>query len=143
MHISDEINDLTYRIIGACMEVHRELGPGFPEDYYQKALEMELASQRIDFEPQVPLLIAYKGAQIGLCYLDFLVEQKVIVEIKSVRLLDDIHRAQVMKYLTASDYKVALLINFGAASLQQERILPPQKIQNFKRNKNRTADLTD
>lgn len=137
MLISDEINALTYRIIGACMEVHRELGPGFPEDYYQRALELELGAQGIGFEPQKALQVNYKGTQVGMSYLDLLVEEKIIVELKSVRQLDDIHRSQVIKYLASSPYQVALLVNFGASSLQHERILPPKKIQE---HKSRTAD---
>ncbi len=130
MNISTEINNLTHRIIGACMEVHTELGPGFPEEYYQKALEIEFGNQNLPFEPQKPAQVLYKDAQVGMNFLDFVVEEKVIVEIKSVRSLDDIHRFQVMKYFAATEYNVALLVNFGLAKLQFERLLPPKKLQN-------------
>lgn len=129
MQIPKSITDLTYRIIGACMEVHRTLGPGFPEEFYQKALEHELALQKIDFEPQKHLLVEYKGKQVGLCYLDFLIENKLILEIKALSQIDGTHRAQVIKYLTAMKLDVALLVNFGATSLQHERILPPMSVQ--------------
>ena len=133
MNIPEDIDNLTYRIIGACMEVHRELGPGFPEEYYQKALEYEFGYQHISFETQKPAQVNYKGAQVGLNYLDFVIEDKVILEIKSVKQLDDVHRFQVMKYFAATSYTVALLVNFGQTKLQYERLLPPSKIQQHKK----------
>ncbi len=133
MIIPERINQLTYRIIGACMNVHTGVGPGFPEDYYQRALEYEFNILKIAFTAQRDVAVLYKGQQIGISYLDFVVEESVILEIKSVRKLDEIHKAQVIKYLAATDYPIALLVNFGQASLQTERILPPKKIQEWKR----------
>lgn len=133
MQLSKDFTDLTYRIIGVCMEVHRELGPGFPESFYQKALEFEFSVQRIGAVPQKDLLVEYKGTQIGLCYLDFLIEDRVILEIKALGQLEGAHRAQVIKYLTAAGLDVALLVNFGTTSLQHERILPPLSVQEHRK----------
>jgi GxxExxY protein len=118
VEITPEINDLCYKIRGICMKVHSGLGPGFPEEYYQKALEYEFSRQNIAFEPQKVFTVFYEEVQVGLNYLDFLIEGKIILEIKSVRNLDDIHKFQVLKYLASTDLDVALLINFGQSSLQ-------------------------
>ncbi|MDP8239066.1 MAG: GxxExxY protein [Candidatus Hatepunaea meridiana] len=133
MEISQELNKLTYAIIGACMKVHSGLGPGFPEDYYQRALEYEFEKQKISFEAQKDIQVLYDGVQVGLNYLDFVVDEQVIVEIKSVRSLDDVHRFQVLKYFAATEYPIALLINFGQTELQHKRLLPPKKIQERKK----------
>jgi GxxExxY protein len=119
------------------MQVHSGLGPGFPEDYYQRALEYEFKAQDIPFEAQKPVQVLYKGVQVGLNYLDFVIDESVVLEIKSAGHLDEIHRAQVIKYLAATNYSIALLVNFGRSSLEHERILPPKKIQDFKK---RTAE---
>ena len=132
MQVPDSINNLTFRIIGLCMEVHRTLGPGFPEEYYQKALEYEFAKNDIVFEPQKVLIVNYKEIQVGVNYLDFLIEDALILEIKSVSDLNNVHKYQVIKYLAASDYKIALLVNFGRESLEHERLLPPKKIHQKK-----------
>ena len=132
MEIPEKINKLTHNIIGACMKVHTGLGPGFPEEYYQKALEYELTKQNISFEPQKPVQVLYEDVQVGLNYLDFVVDETVIVEIKSVKTLDDIHRFQVIKYFAATEYPISLLINFGQLKLQYERLMPPKKIQERK-----------
>ncbi|MBL7191508.1 GxxExxY protein [bacterium] len=132
MELSDELKGLCYRIIGICMEVHRELGPGFPEEYYQKALEHEFAQADIGFEPQKPIIVSYKDIQVGLNFLDFLIDEKLILEIKSVKEINDIHRFQVIKYFASSEYMVALLINFGGVKLEYEQMLPPMKIQQRK-----------
>ena len=79
------------------------------------------------------MAVLYEDIQVGLNYLDFVVDETVIVEIKSVRALDDIHRFQVMKYFAATEYPIGLLINFGQSKLQYERLLPPKKIQERKR----------
>ena len=132
MEINREINNLSYRIVGACMKVHNGLGPGFPEEYYQKALEYEFSKQKILFEAQKPVQVFYEDVQVGLNYLDFVVDETVIVEIKSVKELDDVHRFQVIKYFAATNYPIALLINFGQPKLQYERLIPPKKIQERK-----------
>ncbi len=113
------------------MEVHRELGPGFPEEYYQKALELEFPRKDVSFVPQQPFPMMYKETQIGLNYLDFDIEEQVILEIKSVNRLNDIHLFQVLKYLAVTRRSIALLVNFGNTKLDYKRILPTKKIQEF------------
>jgi len=132
MDIPKHIDELEYRIIGICFEVHSNLGPGFPEEYYQKALEYEFTNCSIAFEPQKSIQVLYKEIQVGLNYLDFLIEEQLILEIKSVNFIDNVHKFQVIKYLASSTYNYALLVNFGQDKLKFEKLIPPVKIQNFK-----------
>lgn len=113
--------DLTFEIIGAAMEVHRELGPGFTEQVYQAAMERELALRDIPFVAQKHIQIMYKGALIADYYLDLVVAEKVDVELKALKELATVHHAQVLSYLKASGLQVGLLINFGETSLQHKR----------------------
>lgn len=113
-----------YDLIGCCMDIHKELGCGFLEVVYQEALEIELVEKEIDFEREVELGIVYKGKQLDKkYYADFLCFDEVIVELKAVKTLDDIHTAQVLNYLKATGKRVGLLINFGATSLQYKRFI--------------------
>lgn len=128
-------SELTYKVIGSAMTVYSTLGPGHPEEIYQKALEHELKLNQLDFEPQKAISIQYKGTQVGLRYLDFLVEDRIILEIKSVNELNEIHQWQVLSYLAATSYEVALLINFGKPKLEYKRILPSKKILEHRRRK--------
>lgn len=113
--------DLTYKIIGAAMEVHSVLGPGYLEAVYQKAMADEFDLRKIDFEEQVNLQVDYKGNVIGEYRVDYLVDEKVVVEIKAVKKLTVIQEAQLINYLKGTGYKVGLLINFGAMSLEHKR----------------------
>lgn len=135
MEIPPELSELTYKIIGVCMETHREMGPGSPEEYYQKALEYELTNHKISFEPQKPIQMIYKEIPVGLNYLDFVIEESTVLEIKSVRKLDRVHLWQVLKYLAITKIPLALLVNFGPAKLEYKRILPSKKIQESIRNR--------
>jgi GxxExxY protein len=114
------------------MEVHNELGPGFPEEYYQKALELEFANRQIPYEPQKPVQMLYKGTQIGLNYLDFVIDEKLILEIKSVNVLNEVHLFQTLKYLAVTKYPLALLVNFGKSRIEKKRVLPTMKMQEFR-----------
>jgi len=134
-------SDLTYKIIGAAMAVHSTLGPGHPEEVYQKVLEYELQDSKIPFESQRAVSIIYKGSQVGLRYLDFLIDDKVIVEIKSTNQIELLHEWQVLSYFAATPYEVALLINFGKPKLEYKRMLPSKKIlEHRKKGKGSTAD---
>ena len=111
---------LTEQIIGAAMEVHRQLGPGLMESVYQACLAHELDLRGIKWEREKALPILYKGAQLDCGYrLDFLVEDKVVVELKAVEQLLPIHEAQLLTYLKISGCKVGLLINFNVPLLKQ------------------------
>lgn len=115
--------ELTGKIINACMEVHNELGNGFLEPVYQEALEEEFKLQNIQYEREKLLPIMYKGKKLNKeYYADFLCFDKIIVELKSVAILSKSHKAQVLNYLNAANKEVGLLINFGGTSLKWERI---------------------
>ena len=115
--------ELSYAIVGAAMEVHRILGPGFLEAVYQKALVHELNLRGICFEQFKRLPVTYKGMPIGEYEADFVIEGKIILEIKAVSALHPRHEAQAHHYLTATGLRLAILLNFGAESLQQKRVI--------------------
>lgn len=115
--------DLTRTIIGCAMEVHNTLGNGFQEVIYQRALAIELNQHDLDFTREHEMQIFYKGTQIGTRRVDFFVEGKVMVEIKAVIQLEDVHLAQAINYLEAYGLEVGLLINFGSRSLQFKRVM--------------------
>lgn len=111
-------NALTEKVIGAALEVHREVGPGMLESTYQEALWIELSDRRIAFISQPLLPVTYKGHKLATHYRpDLIIENQVIVELKSVEKLLDVHRAQVLTYLTHTQLNVGLLFNFNSSSL--------------------------
>jgi len=113
-----------YDLIGCCMDIHKELGCGFLEAVYQEALEMELLEKEIDFEREVELGIVYKGKQLDKkYYADFICYDEVILELKAVNSLSDVHYAQVLNYLKATGKRIGLLVDFGARSLEYKRIV--------------------
>jgi GxxExxY protein len=114
----------TFRVIGAAMEVHKELGCGFLEPVYQEALEIELASRQIPFVAAPDVLIRYKDRVLSKHYVpDFVCFNEIIVEIKVLSQLSGTEEAQVINYLKASGMKIGLLINFGTRSLQHKRLV--------------------
>ena len=113
----------TFAVIGAAMEVHKILGPGFLESVYQGALERELTLRRIPFERKVKLPVTYKDLVIGEYEADLVVDKKFIVEIKAVSKFNASHQAQAMHYLTATGLRIALLLNFGTSSLEHRRVI--------------------
>lgn len=127
--------ELTYKIIGCAMEVHKQLGNGFQEVIYQRALAIEMKMQGINFSREHEMQIQYKGFEIGTRRVDFFVEDKIMVEIKALINLEDVHLAQAMNYVEAYNLEIGLLINFGAKSLQHKRV-HNNKILNNKRLNN-------
>ena len=114
----------SYKIIGAAMEVHRELGSGFLEAIYQEALEIEFQSNNIPFEREKRLLINYKGIQLSKEYIaDFICYDQIIIETKAVTELKSEHQAQLLNYLKATGKKLGILINFGSPSLEYKRMV--------------------
>jgi GxxExxY protein len=114
----------TFRIIGAAMEVHRQLGCGFFEAIYEEALTLEFQIRAIPFEQQKSLYIYYKGIQLQKYYVvDLLCFDKIIVELKALSELTSINEAQLLNYLKVSNLKVGLLINFGKKSLDIKRFV--------------------
>jgi GxxExxY protein len=120
---SHKYSDITHKIIGCSMEVHRYLGNGFQEVIYQRALKIEMEQQGLSFSREHEMQIQYKGIDIGTRRVDFFVEEKVMVEIKAVIELEDVHLAQAINYLEAYGLEIGLLINFGSRSLQFKRLV--------------------
>ena len=115
-------SELTGRIINCSMAVHNELGNGFQEVIYQRALEIEMTDQGLSFSREHDMPIFYKKRPIGKRRVDFLVEEVIAVEIKAVIELQDVHLAQAINYLEAYNLEIGLLINFGGKSLQFKRL---------------------
>ena len=118
-------SELTGKIIGCAMEVHKILGNGFQEVIYQRALAIEMKKQRLEFSREHEMEIFYKGENIGSRRVDFFVEGKIMVELKAIILLEDVHLAQAINYLEAYNMEIGLLINFGSRSLQFKRVMKP------------------
>ncbi|MBN1218749.1 MAG: GxxExxY protein [Anaerolineae bacterium] len=115
------LSEITSRIIAAAQEVHRQLGPGFEEVIYQRALARELPAQQLEFSREVWIDVLYKGEKIGRKRVDFMVEE-VMVEIKAKAELDAVAFVQTLSYLKASGYKIGLLLNFGGVKLEIKRL---------------------
>jgi GxxExxY protein len=117
-----EFEEITKKIIGCAMKVHSSLGSGFQELIYQRALAIEFRYNDISFEREKEMNIYYRNEEIGTRRVDFFVDNSIMVELKAVTLLDDVHKAQAINYLEAYDMKIGLLINFGAKSLEFKRV---------------------
>jgi len=115
--------DLSYKIMGAIFEVHKELGPGFLESVYEKALVEELLRNGLNVETQKSINLTYKDKRIGLHRLDLVVEDKVVVELKTAERFSVHHRAQLTSYLKASGYKLGILVNFSKSKVEYQRVL--------------------
>src|SRR5690242_12768782 len=115
--------ELTFAVIGAAMEVHTVLGPGFLEAVYQTALERELTLRNISFEKQIKLPVRYKDVVVGDYVADFVIDGKLIVKIKAVSNFNSQHQAQAMHYLAATGLRLALLLNFDTGSLEHRRVI--------------------
>lgn len=112
-------SDLSRAVIGAAIEVHRELGPGLLERAYESCLTYELRKRALDVERQHPISVSYKDVTLDCGYrLDMLVDERLVVELKSVQSIDAVHRAQMLSYLRQSDADLALLINFNVELLK-------------------------
>jgi GxxExxY protein len=114
--------DITKKIIGCAIEVHTRLGNGFQEVIYQRALEIEMRLASLQFEREMNMPVFYRQEQIGTRRVDFFVENKIMVEIKAIIKLEDVHLAQAMNYLEAYNMEIGLLLNFGAKSLEFKRV---------------------
>ena len=116
-------SDLTAKIIGAAMEVHKFLGNGFQEVIYQRALAVELNNKGLFFVREQEMWINYKGTNIGTRRVDFFIEDKIMLEIKAVIKLEDVHLAQAINYFEAYNLEIGLLINFGSKSMEFKRLM--------------------
>lgn len=122
-----KLEDITYKIIGAAMKVHNTLGNGFQEVIYQRCLAIELERAGLSFAREQEHSIFYEGIDVGTRRADFVVENTVIVEIKALINLEDVHLAQAKNYVVAYDFEIGLLINFGSTSLQYKKVFHPVK----------------
>ncbi len=114
--------ELTRKIIGCAMEVHKRLGNGFQEVIYQRALEIEMTLSGLKFSRELEMSIFYRESQIGTRRVDFFVEEKIMVELKAIIHLEEVHLAQAMNYVEAYKMEIGILLNFGAKSLEFKRV---------------------
>jgi GxxExxY protein len=119
---TEAINQLTHKIIGCAMQVHKTLGNGFQEVIYQRALAIEFAHQNIEFQREMEMDLQYRGEHIGTRRVDFFVAGEVMVEIKAIEKLEGVHKAQAINYCEAYNIANGLLINFGSTSLDFKRV---------------------
>ena len=123
MSTREELDQLTYKINGAVFEVNRILGAGFLEKIYENALVLELKSQGLKAESQVPISVSYKGDIVGDYAADILVEDKVILELKAVDKIQKVYEAQIINYLKATGIRVGLLVNFKHPKAEIKRFV--------------------
>jgi GxxExxY protein len=117
--------ELCYKILEICFDIHNAIGPGFTENIYETAFAYELTSRKVAFEQQKPITVPYKNTVLGIYRLDFVIDQKIIVELKAVNALDTIFKQQVVSYLKATSLKLGLLINFGSRRVEHVRVVNP------------------
>ena len=120
------LDELTYKVIGCAMKVHQLLGNGFQEVICQRCLAIELETADVPFAREVEQIINYKGREVGSRRADFVIDEKIMVELKALTLLEDVHLAQAKNYVVAYDFSVGLLINFGATRLQYKKLFNPK-----------------
>ena len=126
------IDELTYKVIGCAMKVHQYLGNGFQEVIYQRCLAIELEISEVPFARESEQIIYYRDRQVGSRRADFVINEKILVELKALTLLEDVHLAQAKNYVVAYDFPIGLLINFGATSLQYKKVFNPNLQPNKK-----------
>lgn len=124
MALMKEVNEKVYKIIGACMEVHKTLGPGYSIDFYRKALEVEFEQKRLEFESQKSVQVVYKEVMVGSFNVDFIIDKDVIISLRSQDALKDIEIQQVLRCLSLLECSIGLLVNFGGVKIQYKRVLP-------------------
>jgi GxxExxY protein len=123
-------SDITAEILNVAFEVHKIIGPGFVESVYSRSMFVEFGLRSIEADSEIELPIYYKSVRVGSRRADLLIKKKVIVELKAVTELNDIHLAQAINYLEAFNLEVGLLINFGGKSLQYKRVINPKLLTN-------------
>lgn len=126
--------DITEQIIGAFYDVYNQLGFGFLEKVYENALAIELKERGHNVRQQFGVLVRYRGQIVGEYFADLVIDEKVLVEVKSVRKLLDVHEAQLLNYLKATPYEVGLLLNFGREADVQRRVYDNDKKPNLRQN---------
>lgn len=133
-------SELTGKIIGCAMKVHSTLGNGFQEVIYQRCLAIEMEKQGLGYARELEMTIHYEGIDVGTRRVDFLVEDKIMVELKALTKLEDVHLAQALNYLEAYKLETGLLINFGSKSLEFKRVTNEQKLAKQQINEIKKSD---
>jgi GxxExxY protein len=118
-----EYREITKKIIGVAIEVHKKLGPGFPEKVYQRALKLAFKKSNLKFTPEKKFNIEFMGKKIGYEFVDFLIEKTIIVEIKAISGITNIQIAQVVSYLKGTNKKIGLILNFAKSKLEIKRVI--------------------
>lgn len=118
-----DFDPLSGRILNAAVRVHRALGPGYLESIYHAAMRLALTQEGLDFENEAEVQVFFDGVEVGTHYLDLLIERQIVVELKAVKHLEDVHYAQVRSYLKATGLHVGLLLNFNAPVLASKRVV--------------------
>ncbi|MFC1727833.1 GxxExxY protein [Patescibacteria group bacterium] len=120
--------NLSYQLMGVLFKVHNKLGPAYQEKYYQRAIEKELKKQKIPFDREHRVKLNYEGENIGHYFIDFVVNDKIALEVKSIRFLKGKYLNQVLAYLSSANLKLGILVNFNAERLYYKRIINPKVI---------------
>ena len=129
INLQYKYSDITSKIIGSAMKVHSTLGNGFQEVIYQRALAIEMKNQNLAFVRELEIPIYYQDVEVGRRRVDFLVDDKILVELKAVAQLEKIHLAQGLNYLEAFKMEIGLLINFGSTKLEFKRLTIEEKLK--------------
>ena len=132
-------SDITGKVIGYAMKVHSSLGNGFQEVIYQKCLAIEMEMHGLKFSRELEMEIFYEGFNVGTRRVDFLVERTIMVELKAISKLDEVHFAQCLNYLEAYKLDTGLLINFGSKSLEVRRVTNEYKLKNQQNRQSKTS----
>ncbi len=127
MSVIKEVNDIVYKVIGSCMEVHKTLGPGLTVDFYKKAMEIELGEKGLVFDIDRPYDVKFKDISLGENVIDFVIQDKVIIEIKSQDELKDSEIQYTLRNLGYAGANIGVLVNFGGTKIQYRRILPSRQ----------------
>jgi GxxExxY protein len=139
MVLLKEVNEVVYKIIGSCMEVHRILGPGLDVELYRKALEVEMQEKGLEFESEKSLEVFYKDVLVGTLDIEFLVNNSIVVVLRSQKELFDIEIQQVLRCLPLTESTMGLLVNFGNIKTQYKRILPSRQVRETRKESFRAS----
>ena len=143
MTLMKETNDKVYKIIGSCMEVHKSLGPGFPVEYYKKALELEFPTKELPFETQKEIEIKFKDTTVGTMIIDFIVSEDVVLLVRSEDAISDVAVQQVLRCLQLTSSAAGILVNFGMAKIQYKRVLPNYQQKEVRKDAYRVPGYRD
>lgn len=131
--ITDKSNliepELSYQLVGICFAVHNALGPSYQEKYYQRAVEVELKKAKVPYQKEIKFNLNYSGTNIGRYYFDFLIDNKIVLELKVAPAISKKDIGQLLRYLRKSDLKLGILVNFGINKLEYKRIINSQVIR--------------